>query len=145
MTNLNTDKSINDLINQVVSIYKKHGSNSSEFKKIYYDNFQVLEAHKVNTLKSNEGKSLNVYGYLTRRGDGDDKNLNLLSPLWINGVQVEHLHVYDGVIEAIDINSSGMFSADNLEVFSYIRKSGSKAYGLKPVGESVEKYSRRAK
>lgn len=140
---------IKDLIPEVIKTYQKFGSSSKEFKDIYYSNFQTLEQHKVNTLKENEGKKINVYGYLTRRGDGEDKNLNLISPLWINGVQVEHLHVYDGVIEALEnsqeINANGMFATNSLEVFSYLRKSGSKAYGLKPIAEDVGNYCRRIK
>lgn len=136
---------INTIITEVLAAYKKYGSNSHQFKSLYYANFKQLEEHKVSTLKSNYGKKLNVYGYLTRRGDGEDKNLNLISPLWINGVKVEHLHVYDEVIAAIDINNSGMFNADNLEVFTYLRKDGSTAYGLKPVGEASYKYSARKK
>lgn len=144
-----TTKNINELINKVVATYKEYGSSSNEFKSIYYSNLQTLEAHKIQTLKTNKGKALNVYGYLVRRGDGQDKNLNLLSPLWINGTQVEHLHVYDGVIEALEksqeINSNGMFSTNNLEVYSYLRSDGSEAYGIKPIGEAMTKYAKRKK
>jgi hypothetical protein len=136
---------INTIIKEVLTAYKKYGSNSHQFKSLYCANFKQLEKHKVSTLKSNYGKKLNVYGYLIRRGDGEDKNLNLISPLWVNGTQIEHLHVYDGVIDVLNINSSGMFSSDNLEVFTYLRKEGSSAYGLKPVGEDSYKYSARKK
>ena len=134
-----------DIINKVVKAFKTHGFHSTQFKELYYTHFQLMEQHKIKILKENQNKPLNVYGYLIRRGDGEDKNLNLISPLWVNGTQIEHLHVYDGVIDVLNINSSGMFSSDNLEVFTYLRKDGSSAYGLKPVGESSYKYSARKK
>lgn len=134
-----------EIIKRVVKAFKTYGSHSTQFKELYYTHFQLMEAHKIKTLKDNKDKEIKVYGYLVRRGDGEDKNLNLISPLWVNGVQIEHLHVYDGVIDVLDINSSGMFSCDNLEVFSYLRKDGSSAYGLKPIGEPIYKYSARKK
>jgi len=140
-----TKNQIERIINQVVEVYDQKGSNSPEFKSLYHRHYLTLEAHKKETLIFNIGRAIKVKGRLVRRGDGLDSNLNLISPLWINGVKLEHLHVFDGVIDVLTINTEGNFKTTNLEVFSYTRTEGSKGYGLMPKGSCREKYSKRAK
>jgi len=140
-----TKNQIERIVDQVVEAYDNKGSNSPEFKSLYHKHYATLEAHKKETLISNIGVSIKVKGRLVRRGDGLDRNLNLISPLWINGVKVEHLHVFDGVIDALNINAEGNFKTTNLQVFSYTRTDSSKGYGLMPKGSTVDKYSKRAK
>ena len=83
-------------------------------------------------------KRVTVTGVLHRRGDGRQGNLNLVSPAFINGIKIEHLNVYDEVIDGADMDyETGCFIASGCVVYKYMRSDGHQqreAFGIKPHG-----------
>jgi len=99
----------------------------------------ALEAHKQGVLKAHLHKRVTLSGVLQRRGEGNQGNLNLVSPAFVNGVKVEHLNVYDEVIDGSLMDyDNGVFIAPDCVVYKYMRKAvGNRkveAYGVKPYG-----------
>lgn len=126
---------ITQIIDLVINTYNKEGSSSLLFKEVYARYEQALNRHKNIVLKTNLGCEVILTGRLCRRGDGQYNNLNLISPAYINGVKVEHLHVYDEVIEAADINNiTNLFIAENMKIYKFGRKHKDfhLALGIKP-------------
>lgn len=117
-----TKEYISKTVDHVVNVFLRHGSKGAAFKRAYGKFEEVLETHKRNTLISFLDKPVTLTGVLQRRGDGDRGNLNLVSPCWINGIKVEHLHVYDEVIDEADIDyETGCLIASSMKIYRYGR------------------------
>ena len=147
MTN-NKFSNIDSIINEVIAAYDKYGSDSHTFNHLYSKHHQVMSQYKNDVLRKNAYKTVTLTGRLARRGDGDDENLNLITPAYINGVKVEHIHVYDEVLENAEINPiTGNFIVENLKVYRFRRDASRNRYahlanmGLKP--KSAPKWSDR--
>lgn len=129
---------IDQIINLCVRTFLQYGSHSRQYNCLYLKHRDELEAHKQRVLKAFCHKRVTVTGVLQRRGDGKQGNLNLVSPAFVNGIKIEHLNVYDEVIDGalIDYND-GTFIASGCVVYKYKRQDGSyklEAYGVKPEG-----------
>jgi len=85
---------INTIIDEVIAAYNDKSA-TNYFRHLYSVHENVLNRHKNSVLTRNLGCEVTLTGRLCRRGDGTKGNLNLITPAWINGVKVEHLHVYD--------------------------------------------------
>ena len=127
---------INTIIDQAITAFLCYGSRSSQFQSIYRQHEVKLNAHKRRVLENALDKPVTLTGVLQRRGDGEERNLNLISPAFVNGVKVEHLHVYDEVIDIADMDyDSGCFIASNCKIYKFSRKSrhiDTSGLGVKP-------------
>lgn len=113
---------IDKIITTVISAYEQYGSRSAQFYVVYAKHENALNSHKRAVLIDALNKPVTLTGKLRRRGDGKEGNLNLVSPAYVNGVKVEHLHVYDEVIEAADVNkTTGMFIVEDCKVYRFGR------------------------
>lgn len=134
---MKTNTQITQIITQVITAFEEYGSFSNEFRTVYYQNETLLNQHKTKVLKSNEGKPVVLTGILRRRGDGKDKNLNLISPAYVNGQIIEHLHVYDEVIDNAQVNKlTGNLIAENCKIYRFNRSSSQSqinGLGVKPI------------
>lgn len=132
--------SINQIIDLCVVTFLQHGSKSREYRSVYDKHRTKLEAHKQRVLEAFYYKErVTITGVLQRRGDGKQGNLNLVSPAFVNGNKVEHLNVYDEVIDGALIDyDNGTFIASNCVVYKYLRRGvrdhKKAAYGVKPEG-----------
>ena len=129
---------INQTIDLCVRTFLQYGSKSQQYRSVFNTHRVKLEAHKQRVLAAFFGQRVTVSGVLQRRGDGKQGNLNLVSPAFVNGIKIEHLNVYDEVIDgAVMDYTDGTFIASGCVVYKYKRQDGShklEAYGVKPEG-----------
>ena len=112
--------------------------NSNIGTDIYLADKRACDRHRANTLKSLHGQIVECNGTLSRRGEGTKGNLNIILAACINGVYVDHIQVYDELIEEYSAKVGDLFKF-KAKVYGYIRKNGSVGYGVKPTWMPLNK------
>lgn len=105
--------------------------NSNIGTSIYLAEKRACDRHRANTLKSLHGQVVECSGTLARRGEGTRGNLNIVLTACINGVYVDHIQVYDELVEEYSAKVGDLFKF-TAKVYGYRRKNGTIGYGVKP-------------
>ena len=101
-----------------------------KFQEIFKPAYWELDAHKLSVLRQFEGQVIELTGNIieTRKGAWcKDDNMTRISPAYINGIRVQHVHISNTVLKKATItkNFETKFIRVKSGVYSYGRTDGS--------------------
>ena len=100
------------------------------FQDIFKPAYWELDAHKLSVLEQFDGKKVELTGNIIETRNGNwckDDNMTRISPAYINGIRVQHVHISNSLLKRATItkNFDTKFIRLKAGVYSYGRTDGS--------------------
>lgn len=145
----NIDKIIDQIIDQLEDL-RRNGVKDwdPEFQAVFKPAYWDLDAHKLNVLRKYIGKTVTLTGNIIETRNGNwckDNNMTRISPAYINGIRVQHVHINNKVAQrgSITNNLGTKVITLKAKVYEYVRTDGSIGMSIGESANSSRSYNRR--